>query len=326
MAEYLPASPAQKQKHHFLAQRQGTRKAILPVHTTAEHDFFRKLMTESAVFNPPDGGQPQWTIGVKIWNAHADTQDEISYKVSASYVSWIYKSDLTTPQLIEQLKVYHAQWQKKLQIKEALSLTSGIRKPLALYIHDPSRSENAPPIPHHMPTPQTAKKGFINVDDTANMLPGVQITTTTPNHPDTPHTREELSHQATMTSSESMPPAVAEPAEPMASTSELQPYPPPQSLTTLPTAATNQPTPSSNNNRMLVEMLSRKRVADSILQRQPVTKKARKARTCGKCAVPGCPGRKAVQNCRNPCQDCKRVDCKGRNTKRLSRPCWYVPG
>jgi hypothetical protein len=40
-------------------------------------------MTESAVFNPPDGGQPQWTIGVKIWNAHADTQDEISYKVSA---------------------------------------------------------------------------------------------------------------------------------------------------------------------------------------------------------------------------------------------------
>ena len=85
MAEYLPVSLTQKkkQKHHFLAQRQGTRKAILPVHTAAEHDFFRKLMTESAVFNPPDGGQPQWTIGVKIWNAHADTRDEISYKVSA---------------------------------------------------------------------------------------------------------------------------------------------------------------------------------------------------------------------------------------------------
>ena len=86
MAEYLPVSLTQRKKHHFLAQRQGTRKAILPVHTAAEHDFFRKLMTESAVFNPPDGGQPQWTIGVKIWNAYADTQDEISYKVRGSVV------------------------------------------------------------------------------------------------------------------------------------------------------------------------------------------------------------------------------------------------
>ena len=84
MAEYLRLSqnPTQKQKHHFLAQRQGTRKAILPVHTTAEHDLFRKLMTESSAFNPADGGQPQWAIGVKIWNAHADSQDEIWYKVS----------------------------------------------------------------------------------------------------------------------------------------------------------------------------------------------------------------------------------------------------
>lgn len=195
-------------------------------------------------------------------------------------------------QLIEQLKVYHAQWQKKLQTKEALSLSSEIRKPLARLIHNPLRSANAPPIPHHMPTPQTAaaEKGFLNIDNlnlnTVNMQPAP-----TPN-PRNPSRAELSSNEATTRITSSTPP-IAAPAESMASTSaSLLPLPLPQ-LPVTPTVSTNQSIPSSNDNRILVEMLSRKRVVDSILQRQPV-KKAHKARTCRKCAIPKCPGRQAV--------------------------------
>jgi recombinational DNA repair protein RecR len=50
----------------------------------------------------------------------------------------------------------------------------------------------------------------------------------------------------------------------------------------------------------------------------------RKRRTCRKCALLTCPGSQRVNNCQNPCRDCKKVDCvtKGRNPKKLEEPCW----
>jgi hypothetical protein len=35
----------------------------------------------------------------------------------------------------------------------------------------------------------------------------------------------------------------------------------------------------------------------------------RKRRTCRKCALLTCPGSQRVNNCQNPCRDCKKVDC-----------------
>ena len=79
MAEYQPAAD-HKQKHHFLAEMQGTRKPVLPVHSPAKRNLFHQLMNTSLEFNQPDG-PPNWKQAVKLWNRQADMTDGISYKL-----------------------------------------------------------------------------------------------------------------------------------------------------------------------------------------------------------------------------------------------------
>ena len=72
------------QRHDFLAQMQGTRKPVLPVHTTAEKLMFRTLMAKDKEFNPPNISEPPWNQAVKIWNASVDESNEnLYYKVSS---------------------------------------------------------------------------------------------------------------------------------------------------------------------------------------------------------------------------------------------------
>jgi hypothetical protein len=82
MAEFNIATIDKKQPHLYLARMQGTRKAILPVHTPAEHNLFRDLMKSNPVFNTQSSG-PMWKLAVKVWNEFADTSKEsdIFYKV-----------------------------------------------------------------------------------------------------------------------------------------------------------------------------------------------------------------------------------------------------
>jgi hypothetical protein len=68
-------------KHHFLAEMQGTRKAILPIHTASEKTLFRTLMESNQYFNPADGSLPNWNAAVKVWNAWADRTEDVWYKV-----------------------------------------------------------------------------------------------------------------------------------------------------------------------------------------------------------------------------------------------------
>jgi len=91
MAEFNPNSTTDKKKqcYDYLAQMQGTRKAILPVHTPAELHLFHKLMETNPAFNSQSTG-PVWKLALKVWNECADTQDGIYYKVcllSLSYIS-----------------------------------------------------------------------------------------------------------------------------------------------------------------------------------------------------------------------------------------------
>ena len=80
MAGYVPALD-RDQQHWFLAKKQGTRKPILPIHTSAEKELFHELMNHNSSFSP-QSGEPRWRDAVKIWNAKADRDDNISYKVS----------------------------------------------------------------------------------------------------------------------------------------------------------------------------------------------------------------------------------------------------
>ncbi len=73
------------QRHDFLAQMQGTRKPVLPVHTIAEKLMFRTLMTNNKDFNPPNVSEPPWNEAVKVWNASVDesSDENLYYKVSS---------------------------------------------------------------------------------------------------------------------------------------------------------------------------------------------------------------------------------------------------
>ncbi|KAF8815733.1 hypothetical protein BYT27DRAFT_7079187, partial [Phlegmacium glaucopus] len=246
------------QRYNFLAQMQGTRKPVLPVHTMAERLMFRTLISHNREFNPPNTSEPPWNQAVKVWNASVDESDETSglyYKLS------------------EQLKVYYAQWRKSSNTKEALTRSSGVRKPLADVIHDPSRSAAAPPIPFQSAKPHAVEKGFL---DEINIISSKTLPTSAQAQPRTPTPSSERPTTPTI----------------------------PRSNVPIITA------------REIVERLARKRVADSLTERQPA-KKARKRRTCAKCAESMCPGSQTVNNCKNPCRDCgKTIGCRGRNSKK----------
>jgi hypothetical protein len=68
--------------------------------------------------------------------------------------------------LIEQLKVYYTKWKLLSHIKETLSLSAGVRKPLSLAIHDPLRSTRAPAIPQNQLRLHHVTKGLLEVSTT----------------------------------------------------------------------------------------------------------------------------------------------------------------
>ena len=55
-----------KQRHGFLASKQGTRKPVLPIHTNTEHKLFKMLMANDPSFNCDNG--PSWKLAVRTWN------------------------------------------------------------------------------------------------------------------------------------------------------------------------------------------------------------------------------------------------------------------
>jgi hypothetical protein len=75
MPEYQPVLHS-NQPHHFLASRQGTRKPLLPIHDSNEHNLFQHLVAQNTIFTSAN-----WETAVKIWNGYADQCKEISYKV-----------------------------------------------------------------------------------------------------------------------------------------------------------------------------------------------------------------------------------------------------
>jgi len=80
MAKFDDELADKNQKHRYLAQMQGTWKAILPVHTAAEIALFQRLMEQNEAFNSRISG-PRWSDAVRVWNKEADTTDDIFYKV-----------------------------------------------------------------------------------------------------------------------------------------------------------------------------------------------------------------------------------------------------
>jgi hypothetical protein len=76
MARFDDELADKKQKHRYLAQMQGTRKAILPVHTEEEKKIFCNMMADSSVF-----AAGHWKKAAPKWNEQAETNTGLFYKV-----------------------------------------------------------------------------------------------------------------------------------------------------------------------------------------------------------------------------------------------------
>lgn len=84
MLGMLPYNPSfakdYKIRHQHLAKQQGTRMAILPVHTPEERSIFRLLVNEpNGLFSQRT--QPNWNSVAVRWSSYCDGVN-IFYKVS----------------------------------------------------------------------------------------------------------------------------------------------------------------------------------------------------------------------------------------------------
>jgi hypothetical protein len=83
LAAFDPGLDAQRE-HAFLAKRQGTRLAVLPLHTRAEYMLFTEFMKDPTLFSAPNG-KPKWPQILQRWNRVAEQKSDIFYKVSCWY-------------------------------------------------------------------------------------------------------------------------------------------------------------------------------------------------------------------------------------------------
>ena len=280
------------QPQKFLASMQGTRKPILPIHSREECNLFRQLVTENVSF-----ASAQWEIAVKIWNGYADEHKEILYKVCSTHsvCPMIYSYEvLPSWQLAEHLKIYfNGDWKSQANTKQTMAVTAKDRLPLKKALQDPSQSETAPQATESTMQLHAVAKGFVPLDPPAILfalpLPDVDMPTILAVNPDHTSTKSSASSKSTTS-----PTRLIETPE--------------DSQRPIPTVETSQ-------------ILSKRRAAEASTEVQP-TKWKRQARSCRKCASgTECRGRKEVKYCTNKCKDCGKVDCRGRNPKKLRLPC-----
>jgi len=82
MAAYIPALHRNEValRYRFLAELQGTRKPVLPIHTAAEKRLFKDLLENNPAYSSKSGDM-QWKLAVRIWNVEADVREDVFYKV-----------------------------------------------------------------------------------------------------------------------------------------------------------------------------------------------------------------------------------------------------
>ncbi|KAJ7760274.1 hypothetical protein DFH07DRAFT_771904 [Mycena maculata] len=129
MAPFEPSLDP-KQQHRHLASLQGTRKAVLPIHNDAEKKLFKDFMSSGHSSFGNFSSSAQVEKAVRAWNARADTDKDIYYK------------------LPEQLKVYYnGDWKTNSNIKQTKATTADKRGPTLEQIYSPERMKMAPKVP-----------------------------------------------------------------------------------------------------------------------------------------------------------------------------------
>ncbi|KAJ7624198.1 hypothetical protein DFH06DRAFT_1008444, partial [Mycena polygramma] len=315
-----------KQRHHYLAALQGTRKPVLPIHSTPEKDLFRDLMAKSpGSFSSPSSIDNM----VRLWNSHADEKKDIYYKLS------------------EQLKVYfNGNWKTNANIKQSKAMTAEARTPLNTRLRDPFRLLAAPNIPSSQLAPHRVRSGMLSLFDEPENSPQDNL-----HIPHSPHPDNSLSMPISYSaiSSGSATPSVIASTHFIAGSSSArhdnsdttrdQTYTGAPSDAAMPSvhahfaagsSATGPSAPTANvvppSQYEILQQLARNRMLAN-LPREPVTK-PRKIRTCRKCGIATCKGKRGWTDCTNKCRDCGKsgsdLSCKGRNPNKPLLTCQQV--
>ncbi|KAJ3840970.1 hypothetical protein F5878DRAFT_672230, partial [Lentinula raphanica] len=199
--------------------------------------------------------------------------------------------------IIEHLRLYYnGEWKSLANIKQTLAQTADDRKRAKKHIHDPLRTKPLPVAPeaplslHHVPA------GLRSLESTPLPHPN-PLTPPTITQTDA----EDLHRQPLQPEPNSNPIAAS-----ASSSSSSSQDPPPCSVSTV------------------IEQLAGNRVHANATLPAPRPKQ-RQVRRCKKCTRGElCNGRSNVKLCMNPCRDCGKVECEGRDSKRLNSPCKNV--
>ncbi|KAJ7242858.1 hypothetical protein B0H12DRAFT_1236604 [Mycena haematopus] len=198
-------------------------------------------------------------------------------------------------ELPEQLKAYfNGSWKTNMNIKQTKALTFDVCVPLAEQLRDPVRLSMAPKVPetsmelHHVPSGLLA----LDDDETADLSSAEPILDLTA------QSSAPVTLYTGLPSSTGMSASAVSFAASSSLNGAVQAAPPP-------------------TRELLIEKLSKKRVAQNLPQNPHEKKRAR--RTCRKCGIPYCNGSRGVDFCTNRCRDCGKAgsdkSCVGRNPK-----------
>jgi hypothetical protein len=301
------------------------------VHNQEEKDLFRTMMFGNNSFGN-FSSEAQVDASVRIWNARADTSDNIFYKVS--FIRRAIIQAHSTFQLAEQLRVYYnSDWQRNSNIIQTKATTAQARQPLMKQIHDPNRLLMVPPVPQTTLKLHHAPAGMLSLR-TIDQIP----------HVDTPETSTRFSNGALASfeagprinpSAQAVPrisssglssgtsaPSVVAATQFIAGSSSSLMVNPSRSAEAAPVPRLG---PQPLSHAEIMQQLAKRKVGEDMQQSEPPPKKPRKGRTCRKCALDSCPGKAKVDYCCNTCKDCGKQgqdkSCRGRNPKFPTKTC-----
>jgi len=186
-------------------------------------------------------------------------------------------------------------------------MMSATRNPLLKAARNPSRSMAAPTLPTRQLITHKPTKGF----DTLSI----------PHQPFDPY-------QLVTTNVAQNPPAHSLTTTTTTSVVDYGPELPSSRLMDVDSATPfvlGSISPTTATPDTIMRTLVNHQMRADVARAQPAPKlvKKRKRRTCAKC--PECSGSQKSSNCRNPCQDCKKTTCQGRNSSKPKKPC-NTPG
>jgi hypothetical protein len=292
-----------KQRHAYLAQKQGTRCAVLPVHTNAEFKLFSGFMRDPTFFISND--VPKWSVIAKAWNRKANEDssslNSIFYKVFPLLNnSGFSPSKVINVQLVEHLENYYTKWRRNANTKLSVLAASDEISSLSASLRKPQRANLLVPPVQQRERPSTVvpTKGLLPVGQplgsratssiSMDALIGIQASTD--------------SRNSGMSVTDSNPTAGTSSSHGTASTTRGPPV-------------------------NALELLGKKRALDANTQGVSgdvgpnKQRKPKKPRTCMRCQKQECKGRGDRSLCSGTCPDCHNPKCKGRNSKKPNLTC-----